>query len=74
MSDERVKAMDRGEFLKRAGTGAAVVGAAAAFPQGVWAGITKTSARKPLRIGNLLTLSGPTRRRRSTSSAGSRPT
>ena len=47
MSDERVKAIDRGEFLKRAGTGAAIVGAAAAFPQGVWAGITKTSARKP---------------------------
>ena len=28
-------------------------------PQGAWAGITKTSARKPLRVGNLLTLSGP---------------
>jgi branched-chain amino acid transport system substrate-binding protein len=59
VSDEQVKAMDRGEFLKRAGAGAAVVGAAAAFPQGVWAGITKTGARKPLRVGNLLTLSGP---------------
>jgi len=59
VSEEQVKAMDRGEFLKRAGAGAAVVGAAATFPKGVWAGITKTSARKPLRIGNLLTLSGP---------------
>ena len=51
--------VDRREFLKRAGAGVAVAGAVAAFPQGVWAGITKTSARKPLRVGNLLTLSGP---------------
>jgi branched-chain amino acid transport system substrate-binding protein len=59
VSEEQVKSLDRGAFLKRAGAGAAVAGAATAFPQGVWAGITKTAARKPLRIGNLLTLSGP---------------
>jgi branched-chain amino acid transport system substrate-binding protein len=58
VSEEQVRSLDRGAFLKRAGAGAAVAGAATAFPQGVWAGITKTSARKPLRIGNLLTLSG----------------
>ena len=60
VSEEQAKSLDRGTFLKRAGAGAAVAGAASTFPQGVWAGITKTSARKPLRIGNLLTLSGPT--------------
>ena len=59
MSEEQAKSLDRGTFLKRAGTGAAVAGVASAYPQGVWAGITKTAARKPLRIGNLLTLSGP---------------
>ena len=60
MSDNtRSDLVDRREFLKRAGAGVAVAGAVAAFPQGVWAGITKTSARKPLRVGNLLTLSGP---------------
>ena len=31
----------------------------AAWQQGAWAGITKKSAMKPLKIGNLLTLSGP---------------
>ena len=46
-------------FSSAPALGVAVAGAVAAFPQGVWAGITKTSARKPLRVGNLLTLSGP---------------
>ncbi len=60
MSDNnRSESVDRREFLKRAGAGVAVAAAVGAYPQGVWAGITKTSARKPLRVGNLLTLSGP---------------
>src|SRR6478672_3911919 len=51
--------VDRREFLKRAGAGVAVAAAVGAYPQGAWAAITKSSARKPLRVGNLLTLSGP---------------
>jgi branched-chain amino acid transport system substrate-binding protein len=51
--------LDRRELLKRAGVGVA----AAAVPfwkaEGVWAGLTRKSATKPLVIGNLLTLSGP---------------
>ena len=60
MSDNtRSEMVDRREFLKRAGAGVAVAAAVGAYPQGAWAGITKSSARKPLRVGNLLTLSGP---------------
>jgi branched-chain amino acid transport system substrate-binding protein len=56
---KRTRAVDRGEFLKRAGAGAAVASVPFWAQPGAWAGISKTSARKPLRIGNLLTLSGP---------------
>jgi branched-chain amino acid transport system substrate-binding protein len=52
--------MDRRELVKRAGAGAAVASVPFWAAPGSWAGLTKSSARKPLRIGNLLTLSGPT--------------
>jgi branched-chain amino acid transport system substrate-binding protein len=51
--------LDRRELLKRAGAGAAVVGIPFAAPSGVWAGIKRKTATQPLKIGNLLTLSGP---------------
>src|SRR3954452_4763073 len=57
--DNTTRALDRGEFLKRAGAGAPVASIPFWAQPGAWAGITKTSARKPLRIGNLLPLSGP---------------
>lgn len=60
MSEEHARSYDRREFLKRAGAGAAVASVPFWAAQGSWAGIFKTPARKPLRIGNLLTLSGPT--------------
>ena len=60
MSDEvRDRTLDRRELLKRAG----LVAAAASVPlepaARAWAGIAKPAAAKELRIGNLLTLSGP---------------
>ena len=52
--------LDRGEFLRRAGAGAAVASVPFLSAPGSWAGvITKKATQKPLRIGNLLTLSGP---------------
>ena len=59
MSEDHVTSIDRREFVKRAGAGAAVASAPFWAAQGAWAGLTKPAARKPLRIGNLLTLSGP---------------
>ena len=53
------RSFDRRQFLKRAGTGAAVASVPLAAAPGAWAGLTRKSATKPLRIGNLLTLSGP---------------
>jgi branched-chain amino acid transport system substrate-binding protein len=50
---------DRGTFVKRAGTAAAVAGVPLAGASSAWAGLTRSSATKELRIGNLLTLSGP---------------
>jgi branched-chain amino acid transport system substrate-binding protein len=57
--DTTKRPLDRGEFLKRAGVGAAVAGVPFVATPGAWAGLTKPSASKPLKIGNLLTLSGP---------------
>jgi len=51
--------LNRRELLKRAGAGAAIASVPLAKPGGVWAGITRKEATQPLRIGNLLTLSGP---------------
>lgn len=59
MSKDRLDLLDRGEFLKRAGV-AAVATTPFWTAEGSWAGIAKKSAAaRTLRIGNLLTLSGP---------------
>jgi branched-chain amino acid transport system substrate-binding protein len=58
--DTTMQPLDRGSFLKRVGVGAAVAGVPFAATPGSWAAvITKKASQKPLRIGNLLTLSGP---------------
>ena len=57
--DSTTRSFDRREFLKRAGIGAAVASVPFAASPGAWAGLARKSATKPLRIGNLLTLSGP---------------
>ena len=59
MSEEQERTLDRSAFLKRGGTGAAVATAPLWLPRGAWAGIARKEAAKPLKIGNLLTLSGP---------------
>lgn len=51
--------LDRRELLKRAGAGVAVASVPFWNAEGVWAGLARKSATKPLVIGNLLTLSGP---------------
>jgi branched-chain amino acid transport system substrate-binding protein len=51
--------LDRREFLKRAAGGVALASIPFATGSRAWAGIAKKSATKPLRIGNLLTFSGP---------------
>jgi branched-chain amino acid transport system substrate-binding protein len=51
--------VDRREFLKRAGAGLALAGVPLATGSRAWAGIARPAAMQPLRIGNLLTLSGP---------------
>jgi branched-chain amino acid transport system substrate-binding protein len=50
--------LDRRKFLKGAGA-AGVALATMPLAKGAWAGIAKKPTMKPLRIGNLLTLSGP---------------
>jgi branched-chain amino acid transport system substrate-binding protein len=57
--DSTRRSLDRREFLKRAGAGAAVASVPLAGAGGAWAGIARKSATKTLRVGNLLTLSGP---------------
>ena len=57
--DSTTRSFDRREFLKRAGIGVAVASVPFAASPGAWAGLARKSATKPLRIGNLLTLSGP---------------
>ena len=60
MSDDSAHgSLDRRELLKRAGAGAALASIPLASPGGAWAGIARKTATQPLRIGNLLTLSGP---------------
>ncbi|HEY1370415.1 MAG TPA: ABC transporter substrate-binding protein [Gaiellaceae bacterium] len=61
MSDETTKhSLDRRKFLERAGAaGVTVAAVPLATSPGAWAGIARKSATQPLRIGNLLTLSGP---------------
>jgi branched-chain amino acid transport system substrate-binding protein len=55
----RTGSLDRRELLKRAGAGVAIAGIPLATGSRAWAGIKRKSATQPLRIGNLLTLSGP---------------
>jgi branched-chain amino acid transport system substrate-binding protein len=57
--DTTTRTFDRGSLLKRAGAAAAVTGIPLAGASGAWAGLTRPAAAKELRIGNLLTLSGP---------------
>jgi branched-chain amino acid transport system substrate-binding protein len=57
--DSATRRFDRRQILKRAGAGAAVAGLPLAAAPGAWAGLQRKSATKTLRIGNLLTLSGP---------------
>src|SRR5262252_295545 len=61
MSDESTRqSLDRRKFVERAGAaGLTVAAGSLATAPGVWAGIARKSATQPLRIGNLLTLSGP---------------
>jgi branched-chain amino acid transport system substrate-binding protein len=59
VSDGTRGSVDRREFLKRAGAGVALASIPLADASGAWAGLTRKTATKPLRIGNLLTLSGP---------------
>jgi branched-chain amino acid transport system substrate-binding protein len=56
--DETHTAIDRRTLLTRAAVAAAAAGPLARAP-GAWAGITKPAAQKPLRVGLLLTLTGP---------------
>jgi branched-chain amino acid transport system substrate-binding protein len=53
------RSLDRGAFLKRAGAGVAAAGVPLAASSGAWAGLTQPAAATALKIGNLLTLSGP---------------
>jgi branched-chain amino acid transport system substrate-binding protein len=57
--DSTTATLDRRELLKRAGVGAAVASVPFWKAEGVWAGLARKEATKPLVIGNLLTLSGP---------------
>ncbi len=58
MSDDVTeRTLDRRELLQRAALAAA--GTALVFPKGSWAGITRPEAVRELRVGTLLTLSGP---------------
>ena len=60
MSDASTSgSLDRRQFLKRAAGGVALASFPFASTSGAWAGIAKKSATKPLKIGNLLTFSGP---------------
>jgi branched-chain amino acid transport system substrate-binding protein len=60
MSDEHTtRAIDRRTLLKRAALGAAATAVPLTRASGSWAGLTRPAAVKPIRIGNLLTLTGP---------------
>lgn len=53
------RGLDRSTLLKRAAVAAAAASVPLAKTPRSWAGLTKPAAQKPLRVGNLLTLSGP---------------
>jgi branched-chain amino acid transport system substrate-binding protein len=57
--DQRISRIDRRTLLRRAAAGAAVSAVPLARAGESWAGLTRPAAMKPIRIGNLLTLSGP---------------
>jgi branched-chain amino acid transport system substrate-binding protein len=59
VSEDITTTVDRREFLKRAGAGVAVASVPFWAAEGAWAGLQRKEVTKPLRIGNLLTLSGP---------------
>lgn len=60
MSDETVNPrVDRETLLKRAGAAALATSLPLRGAQGAWAGLLRPAALKELRVGNLLTLSGP---------------
>ena len=60
MNDESTtRSFDRRKFLKGAGAAGVALATMPLASKGAWAGIAKKSAMKPLKIGNLLTLSGP---------------
>ena len=60
MSDDSTsRSLDRGQFLKRAGAAGVALATMPLASTDAWAGIAKKTAMKPLKIGNLLTLSGP---------------
>lgn len=60
MSDDQTTArIDRQTLLKRAAVGAAASAVPLTRASGTWAGLTRPEATRPIRIGNLLTLSGP---------------
>jgi branched-chain amino acid transport system substrate-binding protein len=55
--DVETRTLDRGQLLKRAGLGAAA--ASLTFERGAWAGLMRPAQGRELRVGHLLTLSGP---------------
>ena len=57
--DSTTRSLDRRKFLKGAGAAGVALATMPLASKGAWAGIAKKSAMKPLRIGNLLTFSGP---------------
>jgi branched-chain amino acid transport system substrate-binding protein len=58
--DQTTPAIDRRTLLKRAAIGAAAAGTVPLTrTSGSWAGLTRPAAMRPIRIGNLLTLTGP---------------
>jgi branched-chain amino acid transport system substrate-binding protein len=59
VNDENTtRSLDRRKFLKGAGAAGVALAAMPLGAQGAWAGIARKTVTKPLRIGNLLTLSG----------------
>jgi branched-chain amino acid transport system substrate-binding protein len=60
MSDEQTTSrIDRRTLLRRAALAAAAGSVPLSRTSGAWAGLTRPAAMRPIRIGNLLTLSGP---------------
>jgi branched-chain amino acid transport system substrate-binding protein len=59
VSDSTTRSLDRRKFLKGAGAAGVALAAMPLAGTRAWAGIARKTVTKPLRIGNLLTLSGP---------------